>query len=299
MAQLTRVILLDDLANDDTTEADETVHFSLDGVDYEIDLTNDNAHKLRARLKEFKQAGRVVNRSAKRTTRAMTEPAGAGATLSRHQGGTDPAAARAWAISQGLIPKEQRGGRLGTKYKDAYRASLRGDTGPLNKLKQELGNNSTTPAEKPNTPPQPPTQAAGDTKPTPDTAAPTQAHEDAYETEARKHYKPLEIRSPEMQDDKKWRRRTAHGCPRTDKVEQMTLAERVQAVGGGLSNRNTTILAQLAGIVTPKNGKVAHLTGSALRLQNLEMIRYAPDSEHGWEITDFGRYAHQFHTMGE
>lgn len=45
MAQKVSVLLVDDL--DGTTEADETVTFALDGVSYEIDLTADNAAKLR------------------------------------------------------------------------------------------------------------------------------------------------------------------------------------------------------------------------------------------------------------
>ncbi|MEU0214031.1 Lsr2 family protein [Streptomyces sp. NPDC006265] len=299
MSRIERVILLDDLANDDTTEADETVPFSLDGVDYEIDLTEANAQKLRARLKEFTQAGRIVPKR-RRSPRPMTEPAGAGATLSRHQGGVDPKAARAWATEHRLIAPKQRG-VLGKKIKDAYSAFQRGDTGPLNELKAELATDGTTPAtDKPNTPQQPPKRRALAAVPEPaPSETPTAPNEDPDEVEARKHYKPLDIRSPEMADDKKWRRRTAHGCDRTDKVEQMTYAERVRAVGGGLSNRNVTILAQLAGVIEPKNGKISHLTGSALRLQNLEMIEYVPESDHGWEITDFGRYAHQFHSMGE
>jgi nucleoid-associated protein Lsr2 len=44
MAQVTTVRLVDDL---DGTEADESISFALDGVALEIDLSNDNAEKLR------------------------------------------------------------------------------------------------------------------------------------------------------------------------------------------------------------------------------------------------------------
>jgi hypothetical protein len=47
MAQKVQVLLVDDL---DGGEATETVAFSLDGTTYEIDLSSDNAGKLR---KEF------------------------------------------------------------------------------------------------------------------------------------------------------------------------------------------------------------------------------------------------------
>jgi hypothetical protein len=44
VAQVTTVRLVDDL---DGTEADESISFALDGVALEIDLSNDNAEKLR------------------------------------------------------------------------------------------------------------------------------------------------------------------------------------------------------------------------------------------------------------
>ena len=45
MAKKVQVLLVDDV--DKSSPADETVSFSLDGVSYEIDLTSDNAAKLR------------------------------------------------------------------------------------------------------------------------------------------------------------------------------------------------------------------------------------------------------------
>ena len=47
MAQKVQVILVDDI---DGGEADETVSFSLDGVSYEIDLSESNATELRDAL---------------------------------------------------------------------------------------------------------------------------------------------------------------------------------------------------------------------------------------------------------
>src|SRR5690625_7166348 len=47
MAQKVMITLIDDT---DGSTADETVSFSLDGVDYEIDLTTENAGKLREAL---------------------------------------------------------------------------------------------------------------------------------------------------------------------------------------------------------------------------------------------------------
>ena len=50
MAQKTVVSLIDDL---DQSEADETVGFGLDGVSYEIDLSEKNAHMLRDVLSDY------------------------------------------------------------------------------------------------------------------------------------------------------------------------------------------------------------------------------------------------------
>jgi len=48
MAKKVTITLVDDI--DGTSSADETVSFSLDGVSYEIDLSSDNAGKLRDAL---------------------------------------------------------------------------------------------------------------------------------------------------------------------------------------------------------------------------------------------------------
>ena len=50
MAQKVQVILVDDL---DGGEAEETVKFGLDGANYEIDLSNSNAQKLRSALAQY------------------------------------------------------------------------------------------------------------------------------------------------------------------------------------------------------------------------------------------------------
>ena len=57
MAQKIVVTRVDDV---DGEPADETVRFSLDGVDYEIDLSADNASDLRNGLAGYVSAGRRV-----------------------------------------------------------------------------------------------------------------------------------------------------------------------------------------------------------------------------------------------
>lgn len=58
MSQKVIVQLLDDL--DDQQLADETVSFGLDGVTYEIDLTDAHARELREVMSRFTQRGRRV-----------------------------------------------------------------------------------------------------------------------------------------------------------------------------------------------------------------------------------------------
>lgn len=58
MAKKVTVTLVDDF--DGAGAADETVEFGLDGVTYEIDLTNKNAAKLRGDLRQWVSAGRRV-----------------------------------------------------------------------------------------------------------------------------------------------------------------------------------------------------------------------------------------------
>ena len=57
MAQRVSITLVDDL---DGTEASETVAFGLDGSNYEIDLSDQNAKELRTRLEEFVAVARKV-----------------------------------------------------------------------------------------------------------------------------------------------------------------------------------------------------------------------------------------------
>ena len=55
MAQRVQIVLEDDL---DGGVAAETVTFGLDGVSYEIDLSEANAEKLRSGLEEFVNSAR-------------------------------------------------------------------------------------------------------------------------------------------------------------------------------------------------------------------------------------------------
>jgi len=92
VAQKTVVELVDDL---DGGTADETVAFALDGVDFLIDLSTENAERLRDSLAEFVgHARRTGGRKAKAsavTARKSTSAADK----------ADNQAIREWARSQG------------------------------------------------------------------------------------------------------------------------------------------------------------------------------------------------------
>ena len=103
MAQRTIVQLTDDLDGKPIPDGKgETIRFSLDRTDYEIDLTDKNAKALRDAFAKYVSA-------ARRTTAPQRPSAGPrgriGAAAARDY---DPKAVRVWAESQG-IQVSQRG----------------------------------------------------------------------------------------------------------------------------------------------------------------------------------------------
>lgn len=103
MAQRVQVILEDDL---DGGEAAETIRFSLDGVDYEIDLNEQNARRLRDDLAPWTGHARRAGRGqAKASTRAKATRADAGDI-------------RAWAQENGM--KVSARGRVPAEVREAY-----------------------------------------------------------------------------------------------------------------------------------------------------------------------------------
>lgn len=111
MAQKVQVILLDDL---DGGEATETVSFGLDGSNYEIDLSSENASKLREVLAPYVASARKAG-GAKRTSR------GRGGRSSSSRSSTDTAAVREWARAQGLKVSDR--GRIPAEILEKYEAS--------------------------------------------------------------------------------------------------------------------------------------------------------------------------------
>ncbi|HEU5471830.1 MAG TPA: Lsr2 family protein [Actinophytocola sp.] len=110
MAQKVTVTLVDDL---DGSEAEETVEFGLDGASYQIDLSEDNAERLRDALAEYVEHAR---RSGGRK-RGLSRPAGrpprtASADREQNQ------AIRQWARKQGMKVSDR--GRIPSDVIDAY-----------------------------------------------------------------------------------------------------------------------------------------------------------------------------------
>jgi hypothetical protein len=117
MAQKTIVQLIDDL---DGTSSDsiETVTFGLDGVVYEIDLSDDNAETLRDNLAEFITSARRTGGRAKRGTMIpATAGAGNGTGRSREQ----TQAIREWARKNGQEIADR--GRIPASIIEAFEAA--------------------------------------------------------------------------------------------------------------------------------------------------------------------------------
>ena len=107
MAQRTIVQLTDDLDGKPIPDGKgETIRFSLDRTDYEIDLADKNAKALRDTLAKYVTAARRSGAGTRSAGRSRAGRGGAGP--SRDGRGYDPKAVRAWAESQG-IQVSQRG----------------------------------------------------------------------------------------------------------------------------------------------------------------------------------------------
>jgi hypothetical protein len=86
VAQRTQILYVDDI---DGSQADGTVRFGLDGVDYEIDLNKKHADQLAKAIRPYLDAARKVP-SSRRSARGGRAP--------RH----NQSEVRAWARAQGL-----------------------------------------------------------------------------------------------------------------------------------------------------------------------------------------------------
>jgi hypothetical protein len=108
MAQRVQVLLVDDL---DGGDASETVSFALDGVTYEIDLSESNAAKFRD---DFASWIGHARRSGGRRATGGTRRAAPGSTRTR----SDLGAIREWARANGHQVSDR--GRISAEVQEAY-----------------------------------------------------------------------------------------------------------------------------------------------------------------------------------
>lgn len=107
MAQRTKVILIDDV---DGSDASETVSFALDGVNYEMELSEENAEKLREAFSPWVgNARRVSGRLSRGRRGSYTRVTSNSSTI------------REWARANGYTVNER--GRLPKEIVDAFEAA--------------------------------------------------------------------------------------------------------------------------------------------------------------------------------
>ncbi|MFD0691632.1 histone-like nucleoid-structuring protein Lsr2 [Actinomadura fibrosa] len=109
MAQQVRITLTDDV---DGGEAAETVAFAIDGVAYEIDLSEANAAKFRAALHPFMGGGRRI-----KAVRGGKRPGSNGTNMEGGRSGE----IRAWAKEHGIAVNDR--GRIPASVVEQYQAA--------------------------------------------------------------------------------------------------------------------------------------------------------------------------------
>jgi Lsr2 len=95
MAQKIRTLFIDDI---DGGDAEGTLRFGLDGTDYEIDLSADNAEALRKALARYVEAARRAPGSSRRPSRNGRQAGSSGLSTTE---------VREWAKAQGIEVKER------------------------------------------------------------------------------------------------------------------------------------------------------------------------------------------------
>jgi len=111
MATYTYIKLVDDL---DGGPADETLQFSIDGRDYEIDLSTQHAQALRENLADYTEHARRPGKRDKPGRRRNSDHDG-------RPNRTEAAAIRTWARENGYEVNDR--GRIPKTVVEAYRAT--------------------------------------------------------------------------------------------------------------------------------------------------------------------------------
>jgi hypothetical protein len=100
VAHRTQIVLIDDLDGKEITDGGQSISFSVNGVTWEIDLSDKNAKRFETAFEPFMAAGRKVSGRPGRGVRSSVRT-------------VDTKAVRAWAASnrielakRGRIPRE-------------------------------------------------------------------------------------------------------------------------------------------------------------------------------------------------
>ncbi|MBB5856279.1 Lsr2 family protein [Amycolatopsis umgeniensis] len=118
MAQKVVVQIVDDL---DGGTATQTVPFALDGVSYEIDLSDSNAEALREELAQYVEAGKRVGGRRVKVAAGQTTVAGAVDGAKKPVDRERNQAVRAWAGENGYSIAER--GRIPNEIYEAFDAA--------------------------------------------------------------------------------------------------------------------------------------------------------------------------------
>ncbi|WP_104168890.1 Lsr2 family protein [Arthrobacter sp. SX1312] len=114
MAQRVQVELVDDLTGE---TAQETVRFGVDGTEYEIDLTTENAQKLRSTLTEYADKARKATGRRGQGSKSATSAGSASGKSKREE----TQRIRQWAQENGHSTSAR--GRISQSIVDAYNAA--------------------------------------------------------------------------------------------------------------------------------------------------------------------------------
>ena len=114
MAQRVNVVLVDDI---DGNDAVETVTFALDGVEYEIDLSEENANKLREQLGLYIGHARRTG-GRRRSGGGQNESRSSRGRGSSSSDGPSASEIREWARANGHEVPDR--GRVSSEVREAY-----------------------------------------------------------------------------------------------------------------------------------------------------------------------------------
>jgi hypothetical protein len=112
MAQRVQVELVDDLNGE---VAQETVRFGIDGTEYEIDLTTENAEKLRSSLTDYVDKARKAKTGRRGQGEQKSASPSSSTSRSKRE---DTQQIRQWAQDNGYNPSSR--GRITQSIIDAY-----------------------------------------------------------------------------------------------------------------------------------------------------------------------------------